>query len=363
MIIYIVIIIILYLLSFIKVRELFRKKIFWIMIGILAVVAGIRYNVGTDFFVQIDYYNWTILDLTNGFLELGFRYYILAIENIFGDVQFFFIISAIFVVFSFGYGIAKNVDNEKQFFSLALFVTTTIYFATMNLERQYIAIGLFILAFEFLKQKNYIAAIVLTMIAYSLHESAIVIFAFGLLFLWFNNNKNNLNKKYRILHIIWIISLILLLVDNRALFFMLADFFVPDKYMGYFHTYFFTNRNTESVIKFIFPNLVWALIYYDYRRSSKEIFILGEYIPGFFLYLIFNNLFYGINVMLRIGMYFEWFLIYILPKISDYGKKREDKIVIKIGILGYYLALTIYSIFLNGGHGVVPYQSILSNIK
>lgn len=84
------------------------------------------------------------------------------------------------------------------------------------------------------------------------------------------------------------------------------------------------------------------------------------FLPGYFLWIFVNNFFCGVNVMLRIGMYFEWMLLPILPHIVRQGQNKEVRMQYKLFFLFYFMLLTCYSIFYKGGHGVVPYQTFFN---
>jgi hypothetical protein len=333
------------------------------MVAILAVVSGIRFNVGTDFKIQIDYYNWTVLGLTDSFLEVGFRYYILFINYLFGDIRFFFFFASVFVVFTFGYSISKNVDKKYRFLVLGLFITTTIYFASMNAFRQYISISFLLIGFEHLKKRHFIPYLTTILLACLFHQSAIVLIPFSLFFWWFTNNKGSPTTKYKLLNTLLIYSLALglleIIFEYRYALTGLASIFLPSKYDGYFYSIYFSNKKYDSIFKIIVPNCIWFFLYYKNKLISNRRSTLYTYIPSFFSYLVINNLLFGINVSIRIGWYFEPVILYIIPIIFECQILKRNKLLFKLGIMIYFFALTLVSIFILGGHSVVPYHSFL----
>lgn len=353
MAVYIVVIIILYISSFVNYGKI-KKHIYWLFVTALAILSGIRYFVGTDFGIQMNYYNWTLNGTTKSWLEPGFRIYILFIDKVFGNFQWFIFIASIFVIFSFGYYIYKNLPERNWFFSLALFVVSTIYFATFNLERQYIAIALLLYGYENLKKKKYIKTIMFTGIAISFHTSSVVfIIAYILYFLIIRFKSTK--KLYKIINIVLIASIIGGIIDIRSVFFTIGRFFIPSEYIGYLATNFFHEKNWLALLKMIVPFAVWIYIYYFFPEEKKEKF--KEYLPLFTPWVAIDTLFAGVNVLLRVGMYFEWVLLIIYPLFINGMKKKINRMLFKNLFLIIYTLLTVYSIFLQGGHGVVPYQT------
>lgn len=360
MTIYITLIILLYLFTFIKFRRLgLQKFVYWFFISLMAVISGIRYDVGTDFGVQRNYYSWTVQGLTDGWLESGFRFYIRLIEKFFGNFQWFIFIASIFVVFSFGYAIYKHVEEKYWFFALALFVTSTIYFATMNLERQYIAIAFILHAFHCLRQKKYLWVVLFTALAYLFHSSALAFILFYVL--CFFAGKMKKKNIYDIVNVVMIISLVGAVVDFRGIVLKVGTLIIPARYLGYLSSDFFMTRNWISLLKFILPDIIWFIWYFKQKKEkSNDMTEMHIVMLGCCIWLVINNFFYGVNVIIRIGMYFEWFILLALPKLVAYGKDAKTRVSLRVLILTYYLALTVYSIFIMNGHGVIPYQTFFN---
>ena len=84
------------------------------------------------------------------------------------------------------------------------------------------------------------------------------------------------------------------------------------------------------------------------------------YLLGVAIYVILNNAFYGINVFIRIYTLFEYFTLYLIPFIINSGKTYNDKRMIKLAFVVYYIALTSYAIFYKNGNGVIPYDTFLN---
>lgn len=355
MAVYISIILFLYISTFVSYGKL-RKYVYWISVTTLAVISGIRYNVGTDFIIQIKYYNWTLQGTTSSWLEPGFRLYIKFIDAVFGNFQWYIFIASIFVIFTFGNIIYQKLPKRDWFFALTLFVVSTIFFATMNLVRQYIATAFLLYAYECLKQKKYFKVAIYTAIAISFHMSAIAFTLSYLLYYWIEKHKE-LDKVYKIINLILIIAIVGGIVDIRSILVNIGRAVLPSKYVWYLTSKFFNEKNWLSLLKMIVPFVVWTYIYYFFSAEKKKQF--REYLPFFVPWFTIDALFGGVNVFLRIAMYFEWVLLLMYPTFVNCFNSKANRMLLKNLFLIFYVVLTVYSIFFHGGHGVVPYQTFL----
>lgn len=358
MYIYILIIFFLYLNSFVNFRQ-YTKHVYWIWVGILAIISGIRYYVGTDFQIQINYYDWTLAGKTSSWLEPGFRLYVRLIDGIFGDFQMYIFVAAVFVIFSFGYIIYLYLEQRYWFLGLSFFVTSTIYFATMNLERQYVAMAFLVLSIPLMERKRYIYVGILLFFAVSFHQSAICFLIYYFVYIWLNWKEGEyFYRRLHILNLCVLFSITGMIIDFRSIIALIGVKILPSKYAGYLTSKFFINKEWTSLLKYIVPDLCWIFVLRKSNNINNK--IISLFLPGYFLWIIINNFFCGVNVMLRIGMYFEWMLLFIFPYIIQQGKNKEMRIQYKMFFLFYFLLLTSYSIFYKGGHGVVPYQTFFN---
>lgn len=358
MYVYILIIIFIYFNSFVNFKQ-YTKHVYWAWVCILAIISGIRYYVGTDFQVQISYYNWTLAGTTSSWLEPGFRLYVRLIDRIFGDFQMYIFVAAIFVIFSFGYVIYTYLEQKYWFLGLSLFVTSTIYFATMNLERQYIAMAFLVLSIPFLERKHYLPVGILLLLAVSFHQSAICFLLYYFVYIWLNwKEGEHFTNRLHVLNLCVLFSIVGMIIDFRSIMVLIGMRILPSKYAGYLTSHFFLNKEWSSLFKYIVPDLLWIFVLGKTKNTKSR--IVSLFLPGYFLWILINSFFNGVNVMLRIGMYFEWMLLLIFPHIIQQGKNKKIRMQYKSFFLIYYLLLTCYSIFYGGGHGVVPYQTFFN---
>ena len=176
------------------------------------------------------------------------------------------------------------------------------------------------------------------------------------------NDKKKANI-VRILNITVFVSIIFMFIDLRPFAETLINI-IPARYVGYltneyFRDSFFETRNASAMLKCIVPTILWFFTYYNRSKLEKKFQHIDLYLIGWAIYVIINNMFYGINVFIRVYMLFEYFSIYIVPiAISAFNKKSNRRIATAFVIV-YYITLTSYSIFYKNGSGVIPYSTFL----
>lgn len=360
MFIYSILIILCLLLYILQKKEKLAKNInifYWSLITLLFLVSALRYDVGQDYNHWIDVYNW-IMNGENGgnYVEIGYKYLNVLIQliPIFNEYTLFIITSA-FIIFGFGYIIYRNVEKKYWFLSIFMLICSGIFFASLNLVRQYIAVVIVALGMTFLKKQNYMLFILSVIVAALFHTSALIMLAFLAFYLIFRKQKFN-----KILIGIYMLSLIFMIIDLRQII-EWFKFMIPERWIWYLQSDFLTDRNYSAIVKQLVPNLL--LIFVLMKR--KQIINMKEendiYILMLFTDVVITNCFYGVLVLLRLSYFFDISLIFIIPIIFELlqGYDRKIEKLGKLSILGYYILLTVVTIFFMNGHGVMPYQTIL----
>lgn len=363
MLIYIGIISVLYVLSFAKIKH--KKFAYWICVSVLAIVSGIRYEVGADWGMYVNEYE----KMFQGHASREFEGLYLLLEKIFCGMGYSNAYAmlfgiAVFTVFVFARTIEKNVEEKYWFFSLALFVTTVTYFATMNAVRQFLAIAVLLLGLKKLQEEKYWQYFIFIIIASFFQSIALVLAIFvGLLFLL----KRCRGNPYVIMQIFFLFSLTGLFIDYTSMARSLIQTLLPatSRFQGYIsissglYYSFFVSRNYSAIFKTVFPNIMWICIFIRRDQIPLPKNIKEIYFTAFLMFLFFNNLFYGINIFIRLGYLFEYYILFLFPAFLASFQDARKRFIGKVCILGYYLVLTSYGVFWQKGQGVLPYQTFL----
>ena len=334
-------------------------RLFFLIVITLTFISAIRYQVGTDYNVYVMIFS-EIKHGLRSYVELGFYILNKIVVDAGGNVQYVIIFSAIVTNFAFGYTIIKNLEKKDIIFALFIYVCAEIYFYSMNAVRQYFAISIILIGFQFLVNKKYIKYFFFVFLATLFHTVAI--FAILPALISFVNDKRDIMW---ILNIIVIISLFFMFIDIRpqieGILSKFAGYLGWDNYINGANRKYFDNRNEFSVFKTIVPNISWFLLYYlKIRKQDDNEEKLNIYMIGYFFYVVLSNMFYGINVFQRVYNLFEYYIIYLTPSLISIGKKQENRIIIKILIIIYFFMLTSFAIFYRGAQDAVPYRTIFS---
>lgn len=361
MIVYSIPMILCLIFHFIKIDEKKRNKAYNFIIILLFFISAIRYNVGQDYKHWVDVYTWIEKGYPGGgYVEIGYRYLNIIIQKIpFLNVYFLYAITSAFIIFCIGYVIKKNVDTKYWFISVFIFIGSGIFFATLNLVRQYIAIIIILLGLPFLVDKKYIKFCIMIVLGGLFHTSSFIMLPFMIFYMIFHDYKN-----HKVLTIIYIFSLLFIVIDIRQIMGALS-FIIPERWKWYLESEFLTNRNYSAVVKQLVPNLLLIFAMLNRKKVIENNEKNNMYILMLYINVIITNCFYGVLVLLRFSYFFDISLVFIIPLILEILKDYDPKIrtLGNITILGYYILLTVVTIFLMNGHGVMPYKTLFSLLK
>lgn len=179
----------------------FLKKGLLYSFIIITVIAAIRYDYGNDYMSYYnDYLRYNsnyIKDIFNGsveFKEPGWSIFCI-LFSLFGQYGFFIMVATISIFCNWIYYrfIVENV--QRRYYWLAIFIylfTFEFYVLPMSMIRQGLTIALCVYSYHFIKRKNILIPIILSLITYIFHRSSIIFFPFILLSLvnWDKNGKS-----------------------------------------------------------------------------------------------------------------------------------------------------------------------------
>ncbi len=339
----------------------------WIFLGLLCIISGFRFQVGTDYKHYQAIYN-LLLNGEPSYVEIGFK-----ILNypffIFGESGFYVLVFVVstFIIASFDYFITKFIDQRYYFLSWFFVLTSGMVFSSYNAIRQYIAIAIFIFSIQSIRNKKIFHYIAYVVVACLFHSSAIVLIMMLPLFFLDTKHGEGIERMYLVLYAL---SIVFLVVDFREIL-KAVWFIVPRRWYWYIQSEFFTSRNYSAIVKQVMPNILQIFILIStkevvFRGKNKRDKINFETITyyGFILFVSLSNIFYGIMVLQRFVLYFEIFMIPVIIKlirkksIEIKGYKISRKWVVICFIL-YFTIFYLYLIFVRNAHDIIPYRTII----
>lgn len=325
-----------------------KTRKFYIIVSFLIawLVAGLRYDVGSDYFNYVRMYN-EIGDIGLFWALSTFRaeplYVILNwIVYLFtGQPEFIFIVTSFLVLIL----VYVNVLQKKESLNvgLAIFIFMALYyFPNFTFIRLSIAVAIVFYSFKYLVNKNLKRFIFCILIAIGFHYTAII-----MLPIYFLVNKKD--KYIWQKHILLVLSTIIILVFFQWIAGLVLS---GTKY----EVYVVEMGNLQGGINQIILHIPLMLLVWLFRkRLIKKELENRVYIQIFFIGSLFLLFTIWIGILDRMLIYFFITQVLIVPQITYLLKKHEKPLFMSCVILYYVIRLFYY---LYSNPRMVPYEMI-----
>lgn len=200
-----------------------QRIICLVVIGVLAVIAGMRNIGGTDFSIYRSIYNNapTLGGFIRDFADLDDRYRTFGVERAYLFANSFFktlhfsyygyiFIQALFIVFTTYFALRKYT---REFMIVVMVFLYKFYFYNVFISlRQPITIVIFFIMLKFMENRKIVWYMLLGLLAFSFHTAAIVLFP-----LYFLNRLKLSRRLIIILNIVFLPTLVLSALDVPVL--------------------------------------------------------------------------------------------------------------------------------------------------
>ena len=305
---------------------------------------GFRYNVGTDYDNYVNTYNiiknLNFFELIDYDWELGGKV-ILKIASLFNYDKLVFILIAVFNLLPI-FMINKMYNYKYLAFSILTYNFLFLPFC-MNGMRQGISMS-FILYSMFLllnnKRKN---SIIFFILAFLFHKSCILFLPYYLCLLFDKTeNKRKFMKQ----------SIVITLSSSFLILFFLKSFLVEYgilKYSSYINKIDTSNISFNVILSSI-PILLIIFL------SKKNDYITNTLKPIVISGLIFYIVGTSAQYLYRIGLFFTYFEIFLVPYIINKIDDKKLKTLIYILYIIYLILYFWYQFYFVGQHEIFPYQ-------
>lgn len=236
--------------------------------------------------------------------------------------------------------------------SVLTFISLHFFFQTMNVSRQFIAVGVLFFAFDYLIKKKLIGFIFTVFLASLFHSSA-WFFLLTYPFMKIKITKNNF--------VFFITALLLMSFMFNPILNIFFKYF--DKYNHYIGSIYFNNEGNIAVyLNLLIYLSVFILIKYvgsqlhNLSESEIKIWRINESIS--LLAVILGVLALNAPLINRVAMYFTIYYILIIPytiiQIKNNKLLREGVYLsVIIAMAVYYITIIIYRPYWTG---IIPYE-------
>lgn len=324
----------------------FKQKNLFLFLSFcpLFLVSAPRFYVGVDYDGYVRIYNSLILQ-ENVHTEWGFRLLNRFAYVVFGDVQPIFVICAAFTLGLICIAIYR--ESPDPVLSLFLFVTMGYYFSAFNIMRQYLAIALVFFGLKWIRENRFLPFLLAVLAGMAFHKTVVLMLPF-----------------FFLLRIRWKQSYLLLIT-----LFGLALYPFQDIISNFVINRFYPQYAGSDVITVLSS---FEIVYY--LALLGGLLLLAQLCGRRFLEdptnrILFNCAFYSFVIYLcfsfipeinRIAIYFEIFVILLIPRIIAAMPKWKERVLFRIL---FYIGFTLFfivTIYFMGRYDVLPYQTVFS---
>lgn len=333
-------IIIFFILIFMKKINKGNKIIEFLTLSLLILVCGLRYNVGTDYNLYVEmFHNIDVIGRT----ELVVRTIIKINQFIFRyREQFFFLSMSILTIMFYYLGI-KNISKKKGN-SLFLFVALGYYAVMFNGIRQALAMAICFFATRYINERKFLKYVIIILLATFCHTTALIMIPMYFL------NKIRVNKKTSlILTVIFSSSYILYDIVLKVVTTYIPRYapYATKTYMTY------SEAGTGTYVIAIFHIIIALLLILNKEKMIEENKENNTYFNLYLLSIIFYTMGFANTVVVRLAYYFSIYLIILLIDLFKIMfKEKNDKVYICINLF----FILYYMIHLISFNQMIPYQ-------
>lgn len=327
---------------------------FWLLATasglLLFALSAFRYDVGTDyFFTYRPMFDRVVAGKSVDYSLGGMGRWVIS-QIIYalggGHVWFFFITSAL-VVGLFFWGIYRQ--SVMPVVSVALFVLTEVYFASLNGVMQYVGLAFVFFGFYYVQQQSFLKYAVFVLIGAFFHPSVVI-----MLPLYF---FSKLKLKYVPIIATGMVAVMSLFNDQMKKLF--SALVTQTGYGHYVNTEFQVSGRFYPARIFIYAVVLCIAFALYYKKGScrqSPFFRFCLYIQLLALFLTLNRNI--IPLTDRLVWMLEITHILFLPQLIKEMPSRCLKAALIVGILGIWGIVCWYEIGLLRYHEVLPYQLV-----
>lgn len=336
-----------------KIKEK-KKLLLYMYVLQLGLISGLRnYSVGIDTQLYHNIFLRTVdSSLTNTLSSdkfIGYSFLMKIIGSFSNNSYTIFLLVISMITISLLLLVSYKIEDCSIYLTTFFFMTFYYYYQSLNISRQYLAISLVIASFYFYTKKRIAFSSIIFIVAILIHSTSIIAIIFPILY-----KMKWSTKKYTLIAIITFFIAVLypVLSNIFARFFTSYDIYVSPT------SDFSSNGGRILLVIFYGLILSMGIIYTSRTKNYSQFFmtIQAVIVISFVLGLVFSSN----QLMMRIQIYFEIFLIYYIPLLfggyeSGYNIKKPFFLYLIIPIM--WISIIPFFIQLLNNYGrIIPYN-------
>ena len=326
----------------------FRRTYSWMaVLSFLPVflVAAVRYEVGTDWPIYLDYYKWINAGMKS-FSEPLFNLLNKLVAWTVGDFQGLVVLVAFLSTFFLYRAIYDQSISAPL--SLLVFFLSTAFFASMNQMRQAIAMPMMLFAYKYVRDRRPIPYFFWCVIASCIHASSLVYIP-----LYFIARLKPSVRRYAVTFGAVVIAL-------PVLNLLLTHLISSTKYAWYLTSVFNvgSEANNFYLAGFVFQSVLFVIMAYYRFASGKADPVYDGMLNCYFLSVLALLFTPVLSQVLRVSQCFGYCQILLVPRTINLEKNPTRRILLYLLLVGLYGVKLLYDTYYLGWNGVIPYQTI-----
>lgn len=307
----------------------------------LAVIAGIRYDVGQDYmYTYVPIFEKVLKgNINEAWGEKGYIYLNKFVTLFTDDYAGIFILSSIIFVFFVFISIYEESDNISL--SVMLLVCTGYYFCFLNGLRQMLAVSIILFSIKYIQNRNIVKFILCMVIAVMIHYSVLV---FAPMYFVFNKKWTNFKM---------VIAIIIAFILSSFISDLLIKIIAHTKYSWYLDSIYKAERKGIIMILINIVILIFAMIFN--KNEKNEIYIKLQFLA------VITTAFIGkIPIAHRLLWNFGLPSIILIPNVIACQKSKRTRIISNILLFVVYMIYFFYTIGIKNSNNVLPYKTIMN---
>jgi hypothetical protein len=328
-------------------------RLFWVIVAIIIVAGTREYYVGVDYSGYLEFYSYI---LNHGKFpspwqdfEAGWKYLNFIFAKVGVPAGLFFGLVAGLIWFFF-----IKASYRFQFLLPLMFffvITNGIFFWTLSGLRQSLAVVIFFYAIRFIIEKKPLQYAIYILVASLFHVSALIMLP--VYFLRIVKFNRNLFFVLYILSIAFIGSDWFLTQITSLISLIGSRIDVFSRYIQYLETakFAFNEERISSGLGVLLRIATTLFILYKSKTVLDKQPKLALYFVLFFLGDILTNIFFAVEIIGRITVYFNICFSIVVASSVYYSIKKYEKITAILLILAYFLMFNtyVYRMFIDQG--------------
>lgn len=320
---------------------------------------GFRGFVGYDFYnYYTEYWNplpivgeshfWTTF-FSNNYIDLGFKFYLLIIKNIWNNYSFFIFINTSIDWLLIVYFLRRYTTYYS--FSLMIFLVMGGLIFEIDFIRNFKSILLFILSLKYIEKQKATPFFILNLLGFSFHSSALIYFPFY----YFISKKINfywylplyICSNILFLFHIPFLKYILLPLSNllgEGVSILVARYFENGNFSSYGFSIGYIERTSVALLCFYF--------YKQFLANKRNLISINFLLYYLLLFLLSGEV---REVTLRLPYLFFFSYAVVIPQIYILAKKKISKQLLITTILIY----SVFKVYGLVGLDIYQYENIL----